>query len=270
MSFWNKSNSLNMSTQPKTNIFQNNSSSLGQSNPASNMFNMNNQRNTSMGYGQNQMGGGNQFANRYQMGMGNVSDSELKSVIDTYNRLYNPNNSENLVKWPVFNPRNIGAPKISFNGQVNNAQELEYLWTVSEQKLNPDPSKVTTCLLIGLEKLDERSKQNKQICVEMINQLDNTISTKTGEICHNVENKMRGKLIKIKEKNCLILNKIIKMEQKLFLIYKKLKKETIQLDKKMRLTQILKDAQHQVLLLEQQVQEIKYMIDGKFIILRDA
>lgn len=231
---------------------------------------MPNQTNPTCYNSQNQINGGNQFGNRYHFGMGNVSDSELKLVINTYTRLYNPNNSENLVKWPVFNPRNMNTPKINFNGQINNTQELEYLWTISEQQLNPNPCKVTTCLLIGLQKLDERSKQNKQICLDMINQLDNNISTKSNEICHNVENKITCKLLKIKEKSCMILNRIIKMEQKLFFIYKKFKKEIVQLDKKMFLSQVLTDLQHQMMKIDQQVQHIKFIMDGTHIIFRNA
>jgi hypothetical protein len=221
-------------------------------------------------YHQTYMNGSTKQVNQYQMGMGNFSDSELKSVINTYMRLYDPTNSENLFKWPVFNPRNLNPPKIDFSGQINNIQELEYFWTVSEHKLNPEPCKLTTCLLVGLQKLEERSKQNKQICLDIISQLDHNISSKSQEVCYNVQKIIKCKLVSIKANNTLILNKIIKMEQKLFFIYKKFKKEVVQLGEKGKMTQLLQDLQTQMTLLEQQLQNIKFMVDNTQVIIRNA
>ena len=265
-SFFNK-------TQPSTSMFSQNKPNLTFNSNSGNNFNMNSQKQTTSMFNQQPSMTNAPFQNRFgmnsgmsmgmNMGMGNVSDSELKSVIDTYSSLYNPNNSENLIKWPVFNPRNLGNQKILFNGQINNIQELEYLWTISEQKINPDPSRLTSCLLIGLENLEERSKQNNMVCEEMIKQLDDNIAKKSADICHNVENQIMAKISKIKDKNSLILNRIIKMEHKLYLFSRKIKNEHSQLEEKYKLKNILKTLKDQMLILDQQVQEISFMINSK-------
>lgn len=193
----------------------------------------------------------------------NTSDSELKAVINTYWSLYNSEDTQCLFRLPVFNPSHANMPKIQFNRNQFNSQELEYLWMNAEQRLNPDPINLSTCLLIGLENIQKRVQIDKQNCEFIVKQLDDEISKKVQEIDHKLETVTNKKIKTIRDNNARILKRVILFEKKLFCIARKLKRADINLEFKMRVMNMLKELWKQMLLIDKNIDEIKLMIEGK-------
>lgn len=193
----------------------------------------------------------------------NRSDTEFKEVLETYSSLYNSNNSQCLFRLPVFNPTNASQPKLVFNGNVMNMQELEYLWINAEQRLNPDPVNLSTTLLIGFENIQKRVQIDKEICQNVIKQLDQEIAVKVKEINHELEGDTMKKIAKIRENNSRILKRVISFEKKLFCIARKLKRADVNLEFKMSVMNMLKELWKQMVIIDKNIGEIRFMIDGK-------
>lgn len=193
----------------------------------------------------------------------NKSDTEFKAVLDTYSSLYNSKDSQCLFRLPVFNPTNATQPKLMFNGNVMNQQELEYLWINAEQRLNPDPVNLSTCLLIGLENIQKRVQIDKEICQNVVKQLDQEIAVKVKEINHQLEGDTMKKIATIRKNNASILKRVISFEKKLFSIARKLKRADVNLEFKMNVMNMLKELWKQMIIIDKNIGEIRYMIDGK-------
>ena len=193
----------------------------------------------------------------------NKSDSEFKAVLDTYSSLYNSKDSQCLFRLPVFNPTHSNQPKLMFNGNVMNQQELEYLWINAEQRLNPDPVNLTTSLLIGLDNIQKRVQIDKEICQSVVKQLDQDIASKVKEINHHLEGVTMKKIATIRKNNAGILKRVISFEKKLFCIARKLKRADVNLEFKMNVMNMLKELWKQMMIIDKNIGEIRFMIDGK-------
>ena len=193
---------------------------------------------------------------------GNISDTEFKGMLNTYSFLYNSTDSRCLFKWPVFNLRSMNNNPIAFNGNIGNQQELQYLWQTADQQLNPDPHSLNTCLLVGFDQIQKRVNFNQEMCDQMVQRLDTVFTNQSKETDHKIKTEIEKKLNLIRKKNSVILHKIINLEKKLFLIAKKLKKADINLEMKMGLVTVLKNVWNDILLLDEQINDIKFMIDG--------
>ena len=193
----------------------------------------------------------------------NQSDTEFKSVLNTYRTLYNSNDSQCLFRVPVFNPLNSSMPKVQFNAQVTNPQELEYLLNYAQQNLNPDPMNLTSCLLIGLENIQKRVQIDRETCDGIIKQLDEGVLGPSRKIRADLEENTREKVRKIQDNNYSILQRVIRIEKKLHCIARKLRRADVNLENKIKVVDVLKLLSKNVLLINENVKKIRDMIEGR-------
>lgn len=222
----------------------------------------------------------NMFSNLQQTNMGmlkmnnysqfnnntNKSDSEFKAVLNTYGSLYNSKNSQCLFRLPVFNFKHIDQKKVDFQGDIPNYQELEFLYANAEQRLNPDHVNLNTCILIGMENLQKRVQIDKSMCEGLVQQLDQEVSKKIKEIDNQLEGMSRKKIKQIKENNASILKRVIGFEKKLFFIARKLKRVDLNLEVKINVMNVLKELSRQMVLIDKNISDLRYMIDGNSIL----
>jgi hypothetical protein len=163
----------------------------------------------------------------------------------------------------VFNPINANMPSIQFNGQVMNQGELEFIYNTAQQNLNPDPMNLTASLLIGMEKLQERVRIDKEVCEGIVKQLEDGVCKPNKEIEHLLESETHKKIRLIQQKNFEILKRVIGFEKKLFCIARKLKRVDVNLETKMRVMSVLKEMWKQTILINKNIADIRQMIDGR-------
>lgn len=222
--------------------------------------------NNNMGFRGQGMGMSGGF---YNNGMGNQSDKELQQVLINYNSLMNSQDPRNIFRWPVFNPKHSNLAPIDFaNGAHNSNPNFQYpealidMWRKAEHALNPDPNNLRTTILLGLETIKRRVAIQKEVTANTLKQLENPIGQVSQELGDRIEKEMAAKVRAVKRANGEILGKVIAMERKLYLIAKRLKSVSLNLEAKMKIVEIFKELGRQTVILDERINDLKLMIDG--------